>query len=107
MTGKYRISGALFSKDAPNGPVFSGVIEIDGVKHAISLWEKTSAAGNQYLQVSEDKRGQAKIDAGTGTGGSFTPAVNKFKRPAPQVRPDARKPDDLDSDDIPFAPEFR
>lgn len=100
MTGKYRISGALFTKDAPNGPVFAGTIEIDGIKHAISLWEKTSAAGNQYLQVSEDKRGQAKIDAGGGSGGSFVPPVNKFKRPAPQ----APKPsNDMDDDDaIPF-----
>lgn len=107
MSGPYRIGGALFSKDIPNGPVFSGTIEIDGVKHAISLWEKTSAAGNQYLQISEDKRGQAKIDGGNpnpNLRGSAGGAVNKFKRPTPA--PPSKPSNDMD-DDIPFAPEFR
>ena len=43
MAGPYRISGALFAKTSPNGPMYAGVIEIDGVKHNIALWEKTSA----------------------------------------------------------------
>jgi len=95
MPGNYRVSGALFAKTAQNGPVYSGVIEIDGVKTAISIWEKTSAAGNQYLQISEDKRGQEKIDGGGGGGGA-----SKFKRPTPNV-PQPKPNADMD-DDIPF-----
>lgn len=92
MPGKYRVSGALFAKDAPNGPVFAGTIEIDGVKTAISVWEKVSAAGNNYLQITEDKRAQAKIDGGQQ---AQAPAASKFRRPAPP------KPSD-DDDSIPF-----
>ena len=99
MSGKFRVGGALFPKDAPNGPVFAGTIEIDGVKTAISVWEKTSAAGNQYLQISEDKRGQAKIDAAGGGGGSRQPPVNQFRRPP--AKPAPKPADDMD-DDIPF-----
>lgn len=94
MPGKYRISGALFAKTAQNGPVYAGTIEIDGVKHAIAIWEKTSAAGNQYLQISEDKRAQAKLDGNAGPAGGGT---SKFRRPSPPPVPSS----DMD-DDIPF-----
>jgi len=102
MPGKPRISGAVFSRDVPNGPVFSGIIEIDGVKTAISLWEKTSAAGNQYLQISEDKRGQAKIDASGGGGQSQFGGASKFRRPVSPVTKKPEPDDDMDGDSIPF-----
>lgn len=34
----------------------SGVIEINGVKHKVVCWAKTSAAGKPYFQVAEDKK---------------------------------------------------
>jgi hypothetical protein len=90
---KYRISGALFAKTSPNGPVYSGIIEIDGVKHNIALWEKTSAKGNQYLQISEDKKAKPPGTTPPAAGGA-----NRFQRPAPTPK----KPNDDMDDDIPF-----
>ena len=99
---KYRVSGAMFPNDKPNGPVFSGFVEIDGVKTHIALWEKQSKAGNDYLQVSEDKRAAEKAAGQSGGGGA-----SKFRRPA--ASPTSGKPNpnlDMD-DDIPFSPEMR
>jgi len=93
MPGPYRISGAIFPKEIPNGPAFGGTIEIEGIKYNISLWEKTSKAGNGYLQISEDKRGPNLQGSGT------SPVANKFKRPA--VTPAPSPINDMD-DDIPF-----
>lgn len=93
-TNKPRISGAIFAKEIPNGPVYAGVIEIDGVKHQISLWEKTSAKGNSYLSISEDKRA-AQQDAPK-TASQYAP-----KRPA-APKPSGGLPKDMD-DDIPFS----
>jgi hypothetical protein len=92
MPGPYRISGALFHKDIPNGPAFSGTIEIEGQKYNISCWPKTSKAGNSYLQISEDKRADKPNPHGGGM-------ASKFKRPSPPVAPS--KNNDMD-DDIPF-----
>lgn len=72
MQNKYRISGALFENKKDKGPAFTGTIEIDGVKHAIALWPKTSAAGNNYLQCSEDKK-KAAPSGGPQTGSPFKP----------------------------------
>lgn len=92
---KYRVNGAIFQNEKPNGPAFSGVIEIDGVKTYIALWEKRSAAGKDYLQISEDKKAADRAARNTET----APAASKFKRPAPPNRP--MRKDDMD-DDIPF-----
>ena len=100
MPGPYRISGAIFPREIPNGPAFGGTIEIEGVKYNISLWEKTSKAGNSYLQISEDKRAGNLQGSSAGT----SSVANKFKRPA--VTPAPSPINDLD-DDVPFAPEFR
>jgi len=51
----YRVKGAFFEKGG-KGPAYTGFVEIDGVKTLISLWSKTSKAGQPYLQVSEDKK---------------------------------------------------
>jgi hypothetical protein len=53
---KPRVSGALFENLRDTGPAFKGFVEIDGVKTQIVLWPKTSAKGQNYLQVAEDKR---------------------------------------------------
>jgi hypothetical protein len=55
----YRIKGAFFETEGDTGPAFTGFVEIDGVKTNIALWPKTSAKGQNYLQVSEDKKKQA------------------------------------------------
>ncbi len=98
--GKYRVSGAFF-ENTKGGPAFSGFVEIDGVKTYLALWPKTSAAGNNYLQVSEDKKAPGAKPQGAQQPGQFKPRTQQ----AP-VRPTARPADD-DEDEIPFAPEFR
>lgn len=93
---EYRIKGAFFENEKDVGPAFTGFVEIDGVKTLMALWPKTSAAGKNYLQVSEDKK---KHGAG---GGAPPPAKSPFKpriTPAPQTN---RKPDPDMDDDIPF-----
>jgi hypothetical protein len=52
----YRIKGAFFENVKDTGPAFTGFVEIDGVKTSIALWPKTSAKGQNYLQVAEDKK---------------------------------------------------
>jgi hypothetical protein len=70
------------------------VIEIDGVKTYVALWEKVAqSSGKQYLQISEDKRAAEKAAGGPAQGGG----ASKFRRPAPT----SPKPNDMD-DDIPF-----
>jgi len=96
MPGPYRISGAIFPKEIPNGPAFGGIIEIEGVKYNISLWEKTSKAGNSYLQISEDKRANNLQVSSAGT----SSVANKFRRPA--VTPAPSPINDMDDDSIPF-----
>jgi len=86
---KYRVSGAVFEAKGGNGPAFSGFVEIDGIKTHIALWPKTSAAGNDYLSISEDKRAADKA-----AGGGSSPYSRK---PAPEPR----RPTD-DDDEIPF-----
>lgn len=95
MPKQYRINGAVFQNDRPNGPIFSGTIEIDGQKSYISLWEKTSKGGKAYLQISEDTYAAQKA-AGAAPQGQG--AASKFRRPAPKPAPNN---DDMD-DDIPF-----
>lgn len=98
---KYRVNGAIFQNNKPNGPMYSGVVEIDGVKTYIALWEKRSAAGNDYLQISEDKKAADKAAGNQSQQGGG--AANRFARPAPQraPTPPAAKNADMD-DDIPF-----
>lgn len=96
----YRIKGAFFENEKEVGPAFTGFVEIDGVKTMMALWPKTSAAGKNYLQVSEDKKK-----------GGTKPAPNSpFKprqsNPQPNLRgndPVGREDDDLDDgSEIPF-----
>lgn len=93
MMPEYRVKGAFFENVKDVGPAFTGFVEIDGVKTSIALWPKTSAAGANYLQVSEDKKKPGAA------GGGAPPAKSPFKprQPAP-TRP---QPNDMD-DDIPF-----
>jgi hypothetical protein len=55
---KYRVNGALFENENPNGPAFRGFIEIDGKKEQIALWPRTSNAGKNYLSIAEEKKMQ-------------------------------------------------
>lgn len=91
---QYRVSGVLF-KNTGNGPAFTGEIEIEGVKYPLAIWEKTSAKGNTYYQISEDKRpGTKQHGAGAQQGSPYAP-----RQPAAQ-QPQARNKD-MD-DEIPF-----
>lgn len=93
---QYRVKGAFFESDKPTGPAYSGFVEIDGVKTKLVLWAKTSAAGQQYLQVSEDKKlvGGPVPSGGHAPARGFTPAAKR--QPAPP------RPNDMDDDEIPF-----
>lgn len=104
MPGNYpprKISGALFEKQnaSPNAPAFTGFIEIEGVKHNIVLWHKTSGKGLPYLQVAEDKRKNEQEASG---GNAYTQKTQTTAAPQyGQKRP--AKPEDFDPDDsIPF-----
>lgn len=93
-----KISGAIFANNYPNGPSYTGVVEIDGQKYEVALWEKTAkSTGKPYLQVSENK----KKGAGAGQAPQVLGAArNMFKTAAkPPVAPPV---DDMDGDDIPF-----
>jgi hypothetical protein len=90
---EYRVKGAFFENIKDSGPAFTGFVEIDGTKTMIALWPKTSAAGANYLQVSEDKK---KAGAATPAGPMKSPFSPR--RPAPP-----KVDDDLDDgSDIPF-----
>lgn len=94
----YRVKGAFFENEKDVGPAFTGFVEIEGVKTSIALWPKTSAAGKNYLQVSEDKK---KANAGPS---NAPPAKSPFKPRQPAAQPNLRgagNPEDMD-DDIPF-----
>ena len=52
---KYRVSGALFENERQTGPLYSGFIEIDGVKTQISVWPRTANSGKNFLSISEEK----------------------------------------------------
>lgn len=101
---EYRIKGAFFENEKDVGPAFTGFVEIDGVKTLIALWPKTSAAGKNYLQVSEDKKKH-----GAGGGGAPPPNKSPFKPRTPHSQPNLRpsgppsgpEGNDMD-DDIPF-----
>lgn len=93
MQSKYRISGALFENQKDRGPAFTGIIEIDGVKHSIALWPKTSAKGMNYLQCSEDKKKPVPTGGGPQSGSPFKPRTP----PSPPLL----SHNDMD-DDIPF-----
>jgi uncharacterized protein (DUF736 family) len=46
-------SGAAFRKDNanPNAPKWSGPINVNGKEYEISIWEKTSKAGKEFLSL--------------------------------------------------------
>src|SRR6516162_4532497 len=106
-----RVGGALFERQNPNGPAFSGFVEIDGVKTHIALWSNTSKAGQPYLGVTEDVRaaqrdaqkaagqgpGQSSFRPGTTYGGQkpriFTPRGNQNITTGSQGRGYKRDPD--------------
>lgn len=88
----YRVKGAFFENEKEVGPAFTGFVEIDNVKTMIALWPKTSAAGKNYLQVSEDKKKAAKATP--------TPS-SPFKPRKPAGNDPPGSSGDMD-DDIPF-----
>ena len=93
---QYRVSGAFFENDRGSGPAFTGFVEIDGVKTHIALWPKTSRAGVNYFQVSEDKK---KNQAQQGGG----PAPRSPFGQRPSAKPPMRTvPNNDMDDDIPF-----
>jgi hypothetical protein len=95
MPGNFRVSGAFFENKKDTGPAFSGFVEIDGVRTNITLWPKTSKAGQNYLQISEDKK--PKIPSGGSQSGS------PFKPRQTPATPKKTWPDDDDGgDSIPF-----
>lgn len=104
---KYRVTGALFENEKETGPAFSGFIEIDGVKTAIALWPKTSAKGQNYLQVGEDRKKNQQLAGGPApqpSQGIQSPRSlnNTIQRPVINKRhPPGHDGRDMD-DDIPF-----
>jgi len=100
----YRVKGAFFENIKDSGPAFTGFVEIDGVKTMIALWPKTSAKGDNYLQVSEDKKQAKKTAAPSGS-----PLRPRMPAPKPNLRGSGNDPpgelprrkSDMD-DDIPF-----
>jgi hypothetical protein len=46
-------SGAAFERDNPNpkAPKWSGPLDVEGKKYEISIWEKTSKAGSNFLSI--------------------------------------------------------
>jgi len=46
--------GAAFPKksDNPKAPQYSGTIDVDGKEYEISIWNKTSKSGNEFLSLS-------------------------------------------------------
>ena len=92
---EYRVKGALFENTKDSGPAFTGFVEIDGQKTMLALWPKTSAQGQNYLQVSEDKKRAAPA------GGTVPPTKSPFAPRKPVV---PKKDDDPfdDGDNIPF-----
>ena len=92
---EYRVKGAFFENTKDVGPAFTGFVEIDGVKTSIALWPKTSAKGDNYLQVSEDKK---KVTAA----GGGTPMKSPFKPREPSPAPNLRGGKSDMDDDIPF-----
>jgi hypothetical protein len=111
-----RLRGALFEGQNPNGPAFSGFIEVSedipaGTKLYVACWPRTSKGGAAYLGIDEDKLkaqkaagqgpGQPSFCPGTTYGGhkpkTFTSKPNPNITTGPQRRPDP----DLD-DDVPF-----
>lgn len=89
---EYRVKGAFFENTKDTGPAFTGFVEIDGVKTPMALWPKTSAKGENYLQVSEDKKKAAAAPA------PRSPFKAREPNPAPNLR---GSKSDMD-DDIPF-----
>lgn len=90
---QYRVQGALFEIDRESGPAFTGFIEIDGVKTMLALWPKTSAKGQNYFQIAEDKR---KADAS-----NRPKPVSPFK-PKPKPPSGGNDPFGDDGDPIPL-----
>jgi hypothetical protein len=48
-------SGAAFPRDQkgnPKAPNYSGPVLVEGKEYQISIWEKTSKNGNDYLSLS-------------------------------------------------------
>ncbi len=98
---EYRVKGAFFENIKDSGPAFTGFVEIDGVKTSIALWPKRSAAGANYLQVSEDKKQSKKAAASSGS--PFKPRKPIGNDP-PGELPRRRDDDPFDNggEDIPF-----
>ncbi len=98
---EYRVKGAFFENIKDSGPAFTGFVEIDGVKTSIALWPKRSAAGANYLQVSEDKKG--KKDAPPPSSGSPFKARKPIGNDPPgKPIPGDDEDDTFGNDRIPF-----
>src|SRR6266446_6132783 len=95
---EYRVKGAFFENVKDSGPAFTGFVEIDGIRTAIALWPKRSAAGANYLQVSEDKKKSGNKVAGTSPP---SPSQSPFKPRKPLGNDPPGNNPDMD-DDIPF-----
>ena len=76
------------------------LLEVEGVEYRIALWEKKSAAGNAYLQVSEDKKAQEQ-NAQPGGGAPQPRSLGLRSPPTRPMTSPARDNEDPD-DEIPF-----
>ena len=95
MTQQYRISGAIFEVQG-GGPAFTGFIEIDGKKEFIALWPKTSAKGQNYFQVAEDKK-RVEKEGARSSPSPFKPKpkpspIKQLPRPGPKRIPNRPPP---------------
>jgi hypothetical protein len=101
----FRVKGAFFENVKDTGPAFTGFVEIDGVKTQIALWPKTSAKGQNYLQVAEEKKRSGAVAPPKSP---FRPRGQQQQAPqqqAPQQQPQGYGPgynNDLDDEIPPF-----
>ena len=96
---KYRIKGAFFGEHQKHRSSIYWICRNRRVKTLMALWPKTSAKGDNYLQVSEDKKkAMQPASAPPAPRSPFKPRGNDPQGSLPR--------NDMD-DDIPFAPEFR
>ena len=81
--------GAAFrrEKKSENAPTWSGPLNIEGKEYEISIWEKTSKAGNEFLSIKVGPPWQPKEKGGN---------YNAPKPAAPRVT------DEPEDDSIPF-----
>lgn len=97
---EYRVKGALFENIKDSGPAFTGFVEIDGVKTSLALWPKTSAKGDRYLQVSEDKK--KKTNPAPSANSPFKPRTGNNPAKTSIARGNDPRDDFEDDSDIPF-----